>query len=99
MNHRDSWLATWEGNSLHISGTTDLFPDRFSTASLSRVGSEAQVARYRIRFGRDKEHFCDNNLTGAVHHWDNVVPVSAAWVQIEVPDGSDHVRIEIPSRV
>jgi hypothetical protein len=36
MDLRNSWRAAWEPDGLHISGTTDLFPNDFSTAQLRR---------------------------------------------------------------
>jgi len=89
MNLRDSWRATWEADGLHVSGTTDLFPNDFSTVRLE-LGSDdgaAGVRTYRLAFFRDKEPFCGADLIGPVHHLDRSAPARTRRIRILSPTG------------
>ena len=100
MRFAESWKAVWEGRVLHISGTTDRFPNDWSTASLRREHSDRGDAtvRYTLEFHRDKEPFCDKDLVGPVHHYETSVPSGASRVRVTTPDGQDFVEFELPRR-
>jgi hypothetical protein len=99
MRFKDSWTAAWEGGILHISGTTDLFPNDFSVATLERSpeAAPAGIVSYRIVFNRDKEPYCDKDRVGPVHYFESRLPPRARRVRIEAGDG-ERVEIEIPRR-
>lgn len=89
MEVRTMWRAEWEPAGLHISGTTDLFPNDFSTAQLQFESDDrgAGVRTYRLAFFRDKEPFCGADLVGPVHHWDRSVPADIRVVRVMSPAG------------
>jgi hypothetical protein len=101
MNNPETWHAKWEGSVLHIDGTTDLFPNDFSTSHLRRRTTENEcdgdVVAYDIGFARDKEPFCTKNLIGSVHHWERAVPEAAKRIRIYA-DVDDFVEIAIPNK-
>jgi hypothetical protein len=97
MKFKDSWTAEWEGHVLHISGLTDRFPNSFSTASLRRIASQiAGAVAYQIEFHRDKEPFCDPDLVGAVHYYEQAFPSDARLITISVPGESDAATVQVP---
>lgn len=99
MNFKDSWTAEWNGDVLHISGVTDRFPNTFSTASLKRIDSpSAGAVSYQIEFHRDKEPFCDPDLVGPVHYFEQAFPSDVRLVTISVPGESDSATVQVPQR-
>src|SRR6266853_4608229 len=80
-----SWKAEFEGNTLHISGTTR-YPNDFSTASLERVDSHSgsEVVSYRVVFHRDKEPFCGPDLIGPVHHFERHLLAGTVRIRVTV---------------
>jgi hypothetical protein len=101
MSLDDSWRADWEARGLHISGTTDLFPNDFSTASLHRADGcdDPETVVYRLLFHRDKEPFCDTNRVGPVHYWEPSVPAAVRRIRIIFPDGRGSVELVVPRRL
>jgi hypothetical protein len=99
MTLQDSWRAVWEGHRLHGSGTTDLFPNDFSTASLERsdVLSDAATVAYRLGFHRDKEPFCDKDGVGPVHHVERSLPAVARRIRIVFPVDRGFVELDVPA--
>ena len=99
MNHAETWIAKWEGSVLHISGTTDLFPNQFSTSHLQRRSSKNEydenVLTYEIGFARDKEPFCTKDLVGPVHYWERDIPKMAKLIRIYA-SADDCVEIPLP---
>jgi hypothetical protein len=100
MKFRDSWRAVWTLNVLHISGTTDLFPNDFSTASLERDETldEAATVAYRLVFDRDKEPFCDKDLVGPVRYLESSLPVGARRLRVVLPGDHGSVELAVPTR-
>jgi|SRR5688572_13613264 hypothetical protein len=92
-----SWKAEFEGSTLHISGVAK-YPNDFSTASLERVDSDAgsDVVSYRVVFHRDKEPFCDLDLIGPVHYYEQHLPNGAARIRVTV--GTEQIEFPIPYR-
>ncbi len=100
MDLRNSWRAAWEKMGLHISGTTDLFPNDFSTAHLRPESDdrEAGVRTYRLGFARDKEPFCGTDLVGPVHHWDRNISHDIRVVRVLSPTDVEIARCVIEPR-
>ena len=95
MNYKDTWKAEWKNGILHISGTTDLFPNEFSTSSLERIEGNDEVS-YKIVFHRDKEPFCSKDLVGPVHYFESDTPENAKTLKI-IGSEYEHVEISIPA--
>ena len=88
------WQAKFEDGTLHISGTVK-YPRDFVVAGLERIITRApEIAVYRIVFHQDKEHFCDLNLIGAVHHFEPNLPPEITRIRVLVDNGQ--VEIEVP---
>ena len=100
MAFEDSWRADWEAGSLHISGTTDLFPNDFSTASLRREDAlgDSHTVTYRLVFHRDKEPFSDKTGVGGVHYWERSAPPSARLIRIILPENRGSIEFAVPRR-
>ena len=100
MNLRDSWRTAWEADGLHIAGTTDLFPNEFSTVQLQAESDDraAGVRTYRIAFSRDKEPFCGKDLVGAVVHVDLTAPSNVRIVRVVGPTGVEVGRCAVRPR-
>lgn len=96
MNFKDTWKAEWENGILHISGTTDLFPNEFSTSSLERVEA-GNILSYKIIFNRDKEPFCSKELVGSVNYFENNIPTKAKSLKI-LGNANEYVEIQIPAK-
>ena len=98
MDLHNSWRARWEAGRLHISGTTDLFPNDFSTAQLRLESDDraAGVRTYRLAFSRDKEPFCGKDLVGPVHHYERSVPPEIRIVRVVDPAGLEVGVCAIP---
>jgi len=98
MDLRDSWRAAWERKLLHVSGTTDLYPNDFSTAHL-RFDSDDEstgTRTYRLGFARDKEPFCDKDRVGPVHHYDGYVPRGIRRIRVLSADGTELGYCAVP---
>jgi len=103
MDFRNSWGATWQADGLHVAGTTDLFPNDFSTAQLHLETYDrlAGIRTYRLAFSRDKEPFCGKDLVGPVVHVDRFAPADTRVVRVVSPTGVEvglcHVRSRAPA--
>ena len=98
MNFRDSWTAWWDRDALRIAGTTDLFPNDFSTSSLRRMpASVPGVAVYEIVFARDKEPFCGRDLVGPVHYWARDIGAEVHTLRITAPGDDEFAEIVVPA--
>ena len=95
MTFRDSWRASWEADGLHISGTTDLFPNDFSTVQLQFESDDrvTGVRTYRLVFSRDKEPFCGKDLIGPVVHVDRSAPEAIRAIRVVSPAGVEVGRV------
>jgi len=98
MDLRDSWHAAWERNLLHISGTTDRYPNDFSTAHLRFEADDRRTGTrtYRLGFARDKEPFCDKDRVGPVHHYDASVPREIRLIRVVSADGMELGSCSVP---
>ena len=98
MSFRDSWAAAWERNLLHISGTTDLYPNDFSTAHLQFDSDDERTGTrtYRLGFARDKEPFCDKDRVGPVHHYERLVPRGIRRIRVLSDDGTELGTCAVP---
>ena len=98
---RDSWQAAWEGGLLHVSGTTDLYPNDFSTAHLDFVADDVRSGTriYRLGFARDKEPYCDADRVGPVHHYDPSVRREIGRIRIVSADGTELGTCAVPQRI
>ena len=100
MRFQDSWQAVWEQFGLHVSGMTDLFPDDFSVAGLRLDADDAHTGTrtYRLELFRDKEHFCDADLVGPVHHYERSFPAKLRRIRVVSPDGVEIGACPVPPR-
>jgi len=94
MNYKETWQAEWDDGALHISGTTDLFPNDFSTSTLTRIEGESGLS-YRIAFHRDKEPYCNNELIGPVHYVEHNIPGGAKTLKV-FGEGNQYIEFPIP---
>lgn len=98
LKYKDSWTAEWKLGALHITGTTEYFPNDFSTASLvRRTWHNADEMAYTITFHRDKEPFSDHGV-GTVSYHERSLPPSVRALVIHAPDGEDSVSVPVPPR-
>ena len=84
------WEARFEWGVLLISGSATKFPDDFSTATLVRLPDDPrypEVLIYEVGFNRDKEPFCDLDLIGPVHYYEQVVPVGKRRIRVIAAEG------------
>ena len=100
MSLANSWRAEWRERVLVISGTTDLFPNDFSTAALRREpgGRDSEIATYRLTFARDKEPFCGPDLVGPVSHYESSLEPRIRRLKIVAPNGHELAVITVPHR-
>lgn len=87
---RPHWKAQFEDGLLHIAGDATLYPNDYSTASLARQPddpSEPGLLVYRVVFHRDKEPFCDPDLIGPVHYYEQHLPPFRTGIRVIAQEG------------
>ena len=85
------WEAHFEHGSLHVSGSAIKYPNDFSTASLARQPDDPahpDVLIYHVVFHRDKEPFCDADLVGPVHYFEQVIPRGKRRIRVIAAEGA-----------
>ena len=94
MNYKETWQVKWDKDVLYISGTTDLFPNNFSTSTLIKIDDEIGLS-YRIAFNRDKEPYCNKDLVGPVNYIEHNVPNGVKSIKIYGDEG-EYIELPIP---